>query len=447
MLTDREIDAWAPAPPPAEGADPRAPLREALAAQGLDGPTQLAGRAFAMACVALEITQRCNLDCTLCYLSETAEAVHDLPMPELRRRIRLVRRHYGPGTTVQVTGGDPTLRPADDLEAIVRAIRAEGLRSALFTNGIRATRALLVRLAEAGLDDVAFHVDLTQERRGYASEVALTAIREDYLARARGLGLRVIFNTTLTEASLAEVPALAAWFRDRAAEVTMASFQLQAETGRGVLGRRGAGLGPRAVMAAIERGLGTPLDFDALSAGHPECNRAAAIVAAGRATAALHDRGLLARLLPAMAEHDWNDGRATLRAALAACLRRPGIGLRALRHAARLGLGLAPGLLRGRRPHRLSFMIHDFMDAGALDRARCEACVFMTMTARGPVSMCVHNARRDAHVLAPVPLGDGRHWYPATGTATPGAPAPVPPKRQKGRARAALDGAARPTGD
>ncbi len=448
MLTDREIDAWAPAPLPPDGADPRAALRAVLEGQGHGGPTQLAGRAFSMACVAVEITQRCNLDCTLCYLSEAAEAVHDLPMAEILRRIRLVRRHYGPGTTVQVTGGDPTLRSAEDLEAIVAAIRAEGLRAAFFTNGIRATRPLLERLARAGLADVAFHVDLTQERRGYATEMALGEIREAYLARARGLGLRVIFNTTLTEESLAEVPTLARWFRERAGEITMASFQLQAETGRGVLGRRGEGLGKGAVMAAISSGLGVGLDFDALSAGHPDCNRAAAIVTAGPATAPLHDLAVLARLLPAMREHDWNDGSATLRAALAACIRSPGLALAALRHGLRLGARLAPGLLRGHRPERLSFMIHDFMDASALDRARCEACVFMTMTANGPISMCVHNARRDAHVLAPVPLDDGRRWYPATGTTSPGAPAPIPEKRRKGRARLPAQSAAlRPTGD
>jgi hypothetical protein len=44
------------------------------------------GRRYAIGCVALEITQRCNLDCTLCYLSESSEAVKDLPLEEVFRR-------------------------------------------------------------------------------------------------------------------------------------------------------------------------------------------------------------------------------------------------------------------------------------------------------------------------------------------------------------------------
>ncbi len=440
-LTEREIDAWGPAPLPAPDADPRAPLAAAMAAEGLDGPRQLAGRAFAMACVALEITQRCNLDCTLCYLSDLSEAVHDLPMVEIRRRVGLIARHYGPGTTVQITGGDPTLRRPEELSEIVRWVKEEGLRAALFTNGIRATRALLTRLAESGLDDVAFHVDLTQERPGFATEMALNAVRDDYLARARGLGLRVIFNTTLFEGpeggNLAEVPALSNWFGARAQEITMASFQMQAETGRGVLGARAGGLSQEAVMEAISRGVGVALDFDAMQAGHPRCNRAAGLAVAGPARAALHDRRVLARLMPALGRHDWNSGADTRRAILAACLRRPSLGLSVLGWGLRLARALAPGLLRGHRPARLSFMLHNFMDATALERDRCATCVFMTMTGAGPLSMCVMNARRDRHLLAPVPLADGRLWYPATGHAQPGPPDDLPTKRLKGRARAA----------
>ncbi|MGZ5431162.1 MAG: hypothetical protein ACXWEX_07135, partial [Thermoanaerobaculia bacterium] len=38
-------------------------------------PTQAIGRRYTIGCVAVEITQRCNLDCTLCYLSESSEKV------------------------------------------------------------------------------------------------------------------------------------------------------------------------------------------------------------------------------------------------------------------------------------------------------------------------------------------------------------------------------------
>ena len=76
-------------------------------------------------------------------------------------------------------------------------------------------------------------------------------------------------------------------------------------------------------------------------------------------------------------------------------------------------------LLRGRgRVHKLSFFIHNFMDAGSLDAGRIDACSFMAMTAEGPLSMCAHNARRDRYTLQPVAVRDGervRFWDPATG--------------------------------
>ncbi len=186
--------------------DGRAALRERMRRSGQWQDHQMAGRRWPVACVSLEITQRCNLDCTLCYLSEASEAVRDLPLEEVLRRIDLIHAHYGPGTDVQVSGGEPTLRQRDELLAIVARLRERGLRASLFTNGIKASRALLTDLARAGLTDVAFHVDTTQQRSGYASEADLNALRLEYIDRARGLPLHVFFNTTVHAGNVAEVP-------------------------------------------------------------------------------------------------------------------------------------------------------------------------------------------------------------------------------------------------
>ena len=132
-------------------------------------PNQVLGQRSTIGCVALEITQRCNLDCTLCYLSEYSESVPDPPMDELKRKLDYIKDRFGVHTNVQITGGDPTLRPRAELIEIVRYAASIGLYPALFTNGIRASRELLRELADVGLVDVAFHVDLTQERKGYAT--------------------------------------------------------------------------------------------------------------------------------------------------------------------------------------------------------------------------------------------------------------------------------------
>lgn len=199
---------------------------------------QLMGRRWPIGCVALEITQRCNLDCTACYLSEHSEAVRDLPLQEVFRRIDMIFDLYGPNTDVQITGGDPTLRRRDELVGIVHRVRAKGMRPTLFTNGIRAKRDLLEELAAAGLVDVAFHVDLTQQRRGFSSESELNVLRREYIERVRGLNLPVMFNTTVFEGNFEQIPLLVAFFVRNSDMVRLASFQLQADTGRGSLTRR-----------------------------------------------------------------------------------------------------------------------------------------------------------------------------------------------------------------
>src|SRR5258708_19631414 len=281
-LTRDEIAVWRPDElNPAETALARARRRMEATVQWRKG--QPMGRRFAVGCVALEITQRCNLDCTLCYLSETSEAVLDVPLSEIFRRIDQIHAIYGDNCDVQVTGGDPTLRKREELVAIVRRIAALGMRPSLITNGIKATRELLAELAAAGLVDVAFHVDDTQQRRGYADEIALNALRRLYIDRARGLGISIMFNTTVHQGNFAQIPALVRFFVNHADVVRLASFQLQPATGRAIaLAARPVLITPDTTAWLIEEGAGTRLNFGT-PIGHVRCNRyAASLVTGGR---------------------------------------------------------------------------------------------------------------------------------------------------------------------
>ncbi len=440
-----------PTAPPA-GTDPLQLARRRMAALGLWHGGQHMGRRWAIGCVALEITQRCNLDCTLCYLSETSEALRDVPLDELFRRLEAIRRQYGPGTDVQITGGEPTLRRRDELIALVRRARALDLRPALFTNGIRATRALLEALCEAGLVDVAFHVDLTQQRKGYRSEAELNEVRAAYVERARGLPLAVYFNTTVFDGNLDQVPDVVRFFVRHADVVRLASFQLQAETGRGVLGRRGGCVGKEAVMALIRAAAGSALRFDAFDIGHPRCNRyAMALVANGRVYDLLEDAEFARRVLRASAglRIERLAPARTLAALCAKLLGSPRLAPAALAWLARRLWRMKADLLASRgRAYKLSFFIHDFMDACALERERIEACSFMVATAEGPLSMCLHNARRDLHLLKPVAVRGAnavRWWDPASGRLHDAPPPPRAPqltrKTARGRAKMKLEAA------
>ncbi|MGQ0655937.1 MAG: radical SAM protein [Betaproteobacteria bacterium] len=393
-------------------------VRERMRSLGLWSARQQLGRRWPVGCVALEVTQRCNLDCTACYLSESSQALHDLPLEELFRRIAAIRARYGPGIDLQITGGEPTLRRPDELRAIVAQARAAGLRPTLFTNGIRASRELLCALAAAGLEGVAFHVDTTQQRSGFPTEASLNALRRAYLARARGAALAVYFNTTVHADNIHEMAGLARFFVAEGEGVSLASFQLSALTGRGVAPARPAALTAAALAEKLCEGAATRLSFDAMDIGHPRCNRyAAALVANGHAYDALDDARLVAGALSAVGDLPFERTRPARAAVLlaAALARRPLLLARGLAWTARRAWRMRGDLVAARgRVRKLSFFIHDFMDACSLDPQRIAACSFMVATPDGPVSMCEHNAQRDAYLLRPAAM-NGRYWDPVSG--------------------------------
>ncbi|MFQ5449968.1 MAG: radical SAM protein [Nitrospinaceae bacterium] len=365
---------------------------------------QILGRKGAIGCVSLEISQRCNLDCSLCYLSDRSNGVTDLPLREVFRRIDGIRENFGVGTNVQISGGDPTLRNRKELVCIVRYTRKLGLLPALFTNGIRCSRDLLEELAENGLSDVAFHVDLSQGRRGFPTETSLNALREEYIDRARGLPVMVVFNTTVHGANFHEIPALVRFFLSHADGVGFASFQLQAETGRGVLRRRPGRISLASVRQKINEGAGAPLPWDAIRVGHPGCHSYVPVFAVkGRAFGILDDAGLYADFLKEFSHvtHDRREkpSRIAWRYVKAAS-GKPLWILRGIKYFLPRLWSMRKEIVDARgRVHKISFFIQNFMDANRLDPDRIEACSFMVMTPQGPMSMCEHNAKREKYIL------------------------------------------------
>lgn len=411
-------------------------------------PSQAAGRRWTIGCVSLEITQRCNLDCTLCYLSDSAEAVRDIPLGELFRRIDDISVQFGPNTDVQISGGDPTLRDRAELSQIVRYVRSRGLRASLLTNGILLNRDWLAQLVSDGLNDVAFHVDMTQQRKGYGSERALNALRLGYINMARGLPISVMFNTTVFADNFHEIPLLANFFVEHNDVVRFTSFQLGADTGRGTANERDTlAITQKSVCAAIERGAGVALNFDALHGGHQSCNRYAMLFTIGtRRFDALADGEFVARVMRDTAHVEIPRDQ-SLRGAWA--LAKIVFSQRQLwrgfaRHSARMFWQarrewLSDGTLGLRVPavRKISFFTHNFMDACQLDADRVEACVFMAATVDGAMSMCAYNAERDRFLLKPIRLASGETWQPLAVTPGANGEIKIPLKWLKGKPREA----------
>jgi tetraether lipid synthase len=373
-------------------------------------PRQVLGRRSTAGCVALEVTQRCNLDCTLCYLSDYSESVPDPPVDELKRKADNIKRIFGVQTNVQITGGDPTLRKREELVEIVRYVASIGLNPALFTNGIKCSRDLLAELRSVGLVDVAFHVDVTQERKGYVTERAMNEIREDYLERARGLGLAVIFNTTVCDDNLDELPDLVRFFVGKAGELGMCSFQMQADTGRGILHKRGQALTRQHMQRLIDDACGTRISWDNVLIGHPECHNIGYTLVVGEPDGErvvldlFDDPRVIERFLADFGTVvlDRSDvPRSALAVARHIFTRRPEWLTFGGAFAARLVGKLARAMVRTRstKVGKLSFFMQNFQDADHLDEGRIKHCSFYVATRDGAISMCEHNARRDDYII------------------------------------------------
>ncbi len=418
-LSSEDTRSWPPDLPCGGRAAATGRTRRRMETTGQWHGSQWLGRRGPIGCVALEITQRCNLDCTLCYLSESSEAVRDLPIDIIFRRIDLIADTYGPGANVQITGGEPTLRNRGDLIAICRRLVERGLKPALFTNGIRADRACLAELAAAGLVDVAFHVDMTQQRPGYRNEAALNDVRTEYIECARGLSIAVMFNTTIFAGNRGDVPMLARFFADNADVVGLASFQPHAAVGRGVEDGPPDAISADDVVASIDAGLGCRLPVGAVQHGHARCNRyGIVLVAGGRAAPIVADKRFAAAMIAAggAMDPDLRDKSRALCEIVNWLSRRPllwpGVAAWVVGRLWALRRGLWSGRFRVRK---LSFYVHDFMDSSRLERDRLEACSFMVATEGGMVPMCLHNARRDDFILTPVKTAANTFWNPATG--------------------------------
>ncbi len=182
--------------------------------------------------VAWNLTQRCNLACSHCYISAGPwQPREDELTFEEFERISGEILELSPGAMFVLTGGEPLVR--SDLEQIAASAVQQGATAVVGTNGVGLTERRIASLAEAGVTGVAVSIDSLDPqthndfRHGNAAlEGTLQAI--DRLGAA---GLDFIVQTTVTPMNKDEVRALAAFSAEKGA----VSFNLYflVETGRG----------------------------------------------------------------------------------------------------------------------------------------------------------------------------------------------------------------------
>ena len=107
----------------------------------------------------IEVTWRCNLTCPVCFMSDW-HAPLDPTLDEIRRMVETIRNFDGTCFPLQITGGEPTIRP--DLPQIIEIARMEGASAVeLNTNGLIIGRDIeyLRALKNAGLTNIYLQFD------------------------------------------------------------------------------------------------------------------------------------------------------------------------------------------------------------------------------------------------------------------------------------------------
>ena len=268
--------------------------------EALDPALRLPGQGLgqkATGCGAtIGVQPRCDFACTGCYLGVEANHVPALPTTAILRQLDTLRAWLGPKSNVQITDGEVTLRPVEELTEILRYARSIGIIPMVMTHGdsFRRRPGLLERLMEeGGLTEVSIHVDITQRgREGYGvpkSEGELMDLRgelADIVRAARrktGRRLRAATTLTISRQSLGQVADVVRWVVENRDAFSLISFQPLAQVGRtrrGLEGVTADELWTEISHATSDFGLELPdRGAEPMHFGHPACTRFVPVLA------------------------------------------------------------------------------------------------------------------------------------------------------------------------
>ena len=277
--------------------------RELLAQRwaSLDPSVKLPGQGLgqkATGCGAtIGIQPKCDFACTGCYLGSEANRIPALPVSAVLAQLDALRRHLGPKSNVQITDGEVTLRPVEELIAILRYARSIGIVPMVMTHGdnLRRQPGLLERLmVEGHLTEVSIHIDITQRGRdGYKSpqsEVELMPLREEFAEMIRAARrntrrkLRAATTLTVTSDNLPQIAGVVRWVIANRDAFSLISFQPMAHVGR--TRKNLQGVTPEELwseVAKATRAFGADFqNAEPMHFGHPDCTRFVPLMALER---------------------------------------------------------------------------------------------------------------------------------------------------------------------
>lgn len=151
-------------------------------------------------CVLLEITNRCNLKCPICFASSNENTKEDISIERISEYYDYLMECGGP-YNIQLSGGEPTLR--DDLDEIIKIGREKGFTFfQLNTNGIRIgeDENYIKALSDAGLNTVFLQFDgLSDEVYSKLRGKKLLRIKLKAIENCKKAGVGVVLVPTIMQ--------------------------------------------------------------------------------------------------------------------------------------------------------------------------------------------------------------------------------------------------------
>lgn len=213
--------------------------------ESLKTPHQLLGKA-AIACGATHhVMEQCNFSCTCCYLGPEANKTKPLPFEQVKEQLDHLRATLGLNGKVQITAGEVTLLPLEDLGRIVKYGRSIDLDLMVMSHGqrfIEEPEYLKSLVQDYGLRKISIHIDTTQRgrpgTRGIDSEKQLHDVRDKaaelirWVRKETSLPLHAASTVTVTNQNLEGMTDVMEWFFKNADAFRLLSFQPVADVGR-----------------------------------------------------------------------------------------------------------------------------------------------------------------------------------------------------------------------